>query len=101
MARHRAKKTPSAPQLASAQKASGKAGDSQIPKSMVIRMGAGEIGPSMSQLVKDFREMMGPHTASRLKVRGEPRRHNSRSDSGLTRSAGQTDYATTLLWQGR
>ena len=40
-----------------------------IPKSMVIRIGAGEVGPSMSQLVKDVREMMEPHTASRLKER--------------------------------
>ena len=36
---------------------------------MVIRIGAGEIGPSVSQLVKDFRAMMEPNTASRLKER--------------------------------
>lgn len=40
----------------------------RIPKSMVLRMGAGEVGPSVSQLVKDVRAMMEPHTASRLKV---------------------------------
>ncbi|KAL6718893.1 rRNA-binding ribosome biosynthesis protein [Lecanora helva] len=39
------------------------------PKSMVIRMGAGEIGPSVTQLVKDVRAMMEPNTASRLKER--------------------------------
>lgn len=39
------------------------------PKSMVIRIGAGEVGPSVSQLVKDVRLMMEPDTASRLKER--------------------------------
>lgn len=39
------------------------------PKSMVIRIGAGEVGPSVSQLVKDVRLMMEPGTASRLKER--------------------------------
>jgi len=38
------------------------------PKSMVIRMGAGDIGPSVTQLAKDFRAVMEPDTASRLKV---------------------------------
>lgn len=42
---------------------------SRSPKSMVIRIGAGEIGPSVSQLVKDVRLMMEPGTASRLKER--------------------------------
>jgi ribosome biogenesis protein SSF1/2 len=41
----------------------------RTPKSMVIRMGAGEVGSSVSQLVKDVRAMMEPDTASRLKVR--------------------------------
>lgn len=35
---------------------------------MVIRMGAGDVGSSVSQLVKDVRSMMEPGTASRLKV---------------------------------
>ena len=35
---------------------------------MVIRIGAGEVGSSVSQLVKDIRSMMEPGTASRLKV---------------------------------
>ena len=39
------------------------------PKSMVIRTGAGEVGPKVSQLVKDVRSMMEPGTASRLKER--------------------------------
>jgi ribosome biogenesis protein SSF1/2 len=42
---------------------------SRAPKSMVIRIGAGEVGPSVSQLVKDVRSMMEPDTASRLKER--------------------------------
>ena len=36
---------------------------------MVIRIGAGEVGPSVSQLVKDVRSIMEPGTASRLKER--------------------------------
>ena len=48
----------------------GKAGaTNRNPKSMVIRMGAGEVGSSVGQLVKDVRTMMEPDTASRLKVR--------------------------------
>ncbi|KAL8716358.1 MAG: hypothetical protein Q9220_000265 [cf. Caloplaca sp. 1 TL-2023] len=39
------------------------------PKSMVIRVGAGKVGSSVSQLVKDVRSMMEPGTASRLKER--------------------------------
>ncbi len=42
---------------------------SREPRSMVIRIGAGEVGPSVSQLVKDIRTMMEPGTASRLKER--------------------------------
>ena len=41
----------------------------RVPKSMVIRIGAGEVGPKVSQLVKDVRSMMEPGTASRLKER--------------------------------
>ncbi|EEH04851.1 brix domain-containing protein c [Histoplasma capsulatum G186AR] len=48
---------------------SGSASMQKSPKSMVIRVGAGEIGPSVSQLVKDVRAMMEPDTASRLKER--------------------------------
>ncbi|KAL6245019.1 rRNA-binding ribosome biosynthesis protein [Rhinocladiella similis] len=49
---------------------SGKPGQgNRSPKSMVIRMGAGDIGPSVTQLAKDFRAVMEPDTASRLKER--------------------------------
>lgn len=47
----------------------GTASMNRSPKSMVIRTGASEVGPSVSQLVKDVRQMMEPDTASRLKVR--------------------------------
>jgi ribosome biogenesis protein SSF1/2 len=40
----------------------------RTPKSMVVRIGAGEVGPSVSQLVKDIRSVLEPGTASRLKV---------------------------------
>ena len=50
---------------ANAAQASGK----KPPKSMVIRMGAGDVGSSISQLTKDFRVMMEPDTASRLRER--------------------------------
>ncbi|KAF4122267.1 ribosome biogenesis protein SSF1/2 [Geosmithia morbida] len=39
------------------------------PKSMVIRIGAGEVGTSVSQLATDVRKVMEPGTASRLKER--------------------------------
>ncbi|KAH9825546.1 brix domain-containing protein [Teratosphaeria destructans] len=39
------------------------------PRSMVIRIGAGEVGPSVTQLVRDVRSMMEPETATRLKER--------------------------------
>jgi ribosome biogenesis protein SSF1/2 len=73
---------------------------SRSPKSMVIRIGAGDVGPSVSQLVKDVRAMMEPDTASRLKERKANRLRDyltmagplgvshlmlfSRSDSGNT-----------------
>lgn len=66
MARRRTKKRTQKVDLngsATARKAS------QSPKSMVIRIGASEVGPSVSQLVKDVRQMMEPETASRLKER--------------------------------
>ena len=46
----------------------GAASMNRSPKSMVIRIGAGQVGSSMSQLAKDVRSMMEPDTASRLKV---------------------------------
>lgn len=39
-----------------------------VPKSMVIRIGAGEVGAAVSQLVTDVRHVMEPDTAVRLKV---------------------------------
>ncbi|OJJ89655.1 Brix domain-containing protein [Aspergillus glaucus CBS 516.65] len=42
---------------------------SKTPKSMVIRVGASQVGSSVSQLVKDVRLMMEPDTAVRLKER--------------------------------
>ncbi|KAL9046935.1 MAG: hypothetical protein Q9214_000360 [Letrouitia sp. 1 TL-2023] len=42
---------------------------SRQPKSMVIRVGAGHVGSSVSQLVKDVRKVMEPGTASRIKER--------------------------------
>lgn len=39
------------------------------PKSMVIRIGAGDVGSSVSQLVQDIRQVMQPDTAVRLKAR--------------------------------
>ncbi|RDA85697.1 hypothetical protein CP532_0720 [Ophiocordyceps camponoti-leonardi (nom. inval.)] len=39
------------------------------PKSMVIRIGAGDVGSSISQLTRDVRRVMEPGTASKLKER--------------------------------
>ncbi|KAH6632235.1 Brix domain-containing protein [Chaetomium tenue] len=43
--------------------------NSKDPKSMVIRIGAGEVGTSISQLATDVRRVMEPGTATRLKER--------------------------------
>ncbi|CAD0049728.1 unnamed protein product [Aureobasidium pullulans] len=51
------------------QSAAALASETRAPKSMVIRINAGEVGPSISQLVRDTRLMMEPGTASRLKER--------------------------------
>ncbi|KAF3394659.1 Ribosome biogenesis protein SSF1 [Penicillium rolfsii] len=72
MAKARVKKrTHLRPQNASAA-AAGKGSASSMtkaPKSMVIRVGASQVGTSVSQLVKDVRQMMEPDTAVRLKER--------------------------------
>ncbi|KAF4550991.1 Brix domain-containing protein 2 [Elsinoe fawcettii] len=65
MAKRRVKKRTQAPQDANG---SGKPG-SRIPKSMVIRIGASQVGPAVTQLVQDVREVMEPHTASKLRER--------------------------------
>lgn len=68
----------------------------RTPKSMVIRMGASDVGPSVTQLVKDMRSVMEPHTASRLKVC----RQAHVVMVGLTtfRKGDQIGFATTYQW---
>jgi ribosome biogenesis protein SSF1/2 len=43
----------------------------KIPRSMVLKMGDNkrQVGNSLAQLVRDFRQIMQPHTAARLKER--------------------------------
>ncbi|KAF2488012.1 Brix domain-containing protein [Neohortaea acidophila] len=62
------------------------------PKSMVIRIGASDVGPSVSQLVKDVRTMMEPDTASRL----QERRNNRLRD--YTTMAGPLGVTHLLLF---
>lgn len=75
MAKRRVKKRthagakPPAPGMPGHQSAAALASETRAPKSMVIRINAGEVGPSISQLVRDTRLMMEPGTASRLKER--------------------------------
>ncbi|KAI9757930.1 MAG: ribosomal RNA processing protein [Chaenotheca gracillima] len=69
MARRRQKKRTHAGAIKNGVSSAKTAPTSNNPKSMVIRMGAGEVGPSISQLAKDVRAMMEPDTASRLKER--------------------------------
>lgn len=52
------------------------------PKSLVIRIGAAEVGASVSQLVQDVRTMMEPATASRLKERRNNRLRDYTSMAG-------------------
>ncbi|KAF2226361.1 putative ribosome biogenesis protein Ssf2 [Elsinoe ampelina] len=61
MAKRRVKKRTQAPQDPN--------GGPKVPKSMVIRIGAGDVGPAVTQLVQDVREVMEPHTASKLRER--------------------------------
>lgn len=69
MAKQRVKKrTHQKPQNASAAIKGGAASMAKTPKSMVIRVGASQVGTSVTQLVKDVRRMMEPDTAVRLKV---------------------------------
>ena len=77
----------------------GKAGiTNRNPKSMVIRMGAGEVGSSVGQLVKDVRAMMEPDTASRLKVRKTSWVTQTAAKSSAHRSGDPTSSKTTLPW---
>lgn len=41
-----------------------------VPKSFIIKHG--QVGSSLTQLVRDVRKVMEPNTASRLKVRLRP-----------------------------
>ena len=43
---------------------------SNVPKSFIIKHG--QVGSSITQLVRDMRKVMEPNTASRLKVRSGP-----------------------------
>jgi ribosome biogenesis protein SSF1/2 len=43
-----------------------------VPKSFIIKHG--QVGSSLTQLVRDMRKVMEPNTASRLKVRTDTRR---------------------------
>lgn len=65
---------------------------SRAPKSMVIRIGASQVGPSVSQLVRDVRSMMEPGTAARLKER----RSNKLRD--FTSMAGPLGVSHLLLF---
>ncbi|KAK2750944.1 hypothetical protein FQN57_000018 [Myotisia sp. PD_48] len=66
MAKRRAKKRT---QAVNNSNPNGAGSMNKSPRSMVIRIGAGHVGSSMSQLAKDIRTMMEPDTASRLKER--------------------------------
>jgi ribosome biogenesis protein SSF1/2 len=66
MARRRIKKRT---QVAPNASKKGAQPSASIPRSMVIRVNASEVGPSVTQLVRDMRLVMSPHTAARLKER--------------------------------
>ena len=69
MAKQRVKKrTHVRAQNGSANAKGGGSSMSKSPKSMVIRVGASQVGSSVSQLARDVRLMMEPDTAVRLKV---------------------------------
>lgn len=68
MAKRVKKRTHAKAQSMSAQAKSTASTGGRNPKSMVIRVGASQVGSSVSQLVKDVRHMMEPDTAVRLKV---------------------------------
>ncbi|KAL2887696.1 Ribosome biogenesis protein SSF1 [Ceratocystis lukuohia] len=71
MARRRSKKrTHNKPELAFSKDNKPSNGATiKAPKNMVIRIGASEVGSSISQLVTDVRRVMEPNTATRLKER--------------------------------
>jgi ribosome biogenesis protein SSF1/2 len=53
--------------VATASSATTTTGENGVPKSFVIKHG--QVGSSLTQLVRDVRKVMEPNTASRLKVR--------------------------------
>src|SRR4051794_6921023 len=57
-----------APQHAVNSKTPVHASMARTPKTMVIRAGAGQVGPSVTALTGDVRRVMEPFTASRLQV---------------------------------
>ena len=63
-----ARKSKARKQQSTIDKSAAKQPNDGNPKSMVIRIGAGEVGASVTQLVKDVRQLMQPDTAVRLKV---------------------------------
>ncbi|RMZ87445.1 hypothetical protein DV736_g5333, partial [Chaetothyriales sp. CBS 134916] len=65
MARPRKKRRTHVPKNGEDRTASG----ARPPKSMVIRLGAGAVGANCSQLAQDFRRLMEPETASKLRER--------------------------------
>lgn len=71
---------------------------SRGPKTMVIRVGAGEVGSSVSQLVKDVRSMMEPGTASRLKVNSPDELYALRQTLITSRSVNRTNCGITPPW---
>lgn len=85
-------------------------GTAASPRSMVIRTGAAEVGPSISQLAKDMRLLMEPETATRLKVRGKALSFSNETtyqsspmpikcaDSWTNRSVDQINYVTIRQW---
>lgn len=100
MAKARVKKrTHTRPQNASAAPKGGAAALTKTPKSMVIRVGASQVGTSVTQLVKDVRRMMEPDTAVRLKVWCSNLllwSISTASNSYICRNANLTDCATIL-----
>jgi hypothetical protein len=81
--------------------ASGKGSASSMtkaPKSMVIRVGASQVGTSVTQLVKDVRQMMEPDTAVRLKVWRKMPLVLQSFLMDIYRNANPTDSVITPLW---
>lgn len=97
MAKARVKKrTHLRAQNASAASKGSGAIQSKSPKSMVIRVGASQVGTSVSQLVKDVRKMMEPDTAVRLKVWHQSHSVLRALSNPMTRNVNPTDCGIIL-----